>query len=104
MPYADRTTVDGVVYNLRDNAAVRFDGAQTLTDAQKSQARENIGIDATLLTGAVRYDAVQTLTDAQKLQARQNIGSGVAVSVADNRLTIVADLGVAVSGNTLTIV
>lgn len=52
------------------NYAVRYDIAQTLTDAQKLQARENIGA----ATGAVRYDTTQTLTNAEKLQARENIG------------------------------
>ena len=52
---------------------VRYDAAQTLTDAQKAQARKNIGADA--VQGTVRYDAAQTLTDAQKQQARSNIGA-----------------------------
>ena len=42
---ADKTTfsINGVVENLSDANAVKFDRAQTLTDAQKQQARENIG-------------------------------------------------------------
>lgn len=52
---------------------VRYDEAQNLTDAQKAQARTNIGADA--VQGAVRYDAAQALTDAQKTQARGNIGA-----------------------------
>ena len=51
--------------------AVRYDTAQSLSDAQKLQARNNIGVG----TGLVAYDAVQTLTGAQKAQARQNIGA-----------------------------
>ena len=57
--------------------AVRYDIAQTLTDEQKAQARDNIGAG----TGgggaenAVLYVA-QTLTDDQKAQARTNIGAG----------------------------
>ena len=52
------------------DGAVRYDEAQTLTEAQKAQARENIGATA----GAVRYDEAQTLTEVQKAQARTNIG------------------------------
>ena len=43
MPYAEQVTVDDVTYDIRDAAAVRFDGVQSLTNAQKQQARENIG-------------------------------------------------------------
>lgn len=50
---------------LGDLGAVGYN-AQSLTDAQKQQARENIA--------SVSYEA-QTLTDAQKEQARQNIGA-----------------------------
>ena len=49
--------------------SVRYDTAQSLTDAQKLQARQNIGV----VTGLVSYDEAQTLTGAQKAQARQNI-------------------------------
>lgn len=52
---------------------VRYDAAQTLTDAQKAQARANIGADT--VQGAVRYDAAQALIDAQKQQARGNISA-----------------------------
>ena len=50
---------------------------QTFTDAQKTQARTNIGAAATgdIPTGIVRYDASQSLTDPQKAQARTNIGA-----------------------------
>lgn len=54
-----------------EDKAVIYTGAQNLTEAQKEQARENIGATA----GAVRYDAAQTLTDAQKSTARGNIGA-----------------------------
>lgn len=46
-------------------AALRHDGAQTLTSGQKQQARENIA--------AVSYEA-QALTSGQKQQARENMG------------------------------
>ena len=44
--------------------------SQTLTDAQKTQARKNIGARS---SSAVLYTA-QTLTEDQKLQARTNLG------------------------------
>ena len=49
---------------------------QTLTTAQKAQARENIGAAAStdIPTDAVKYTA-QSLTAAQKSRARQNIGA-----------------------------
>lgn len=49
--------------------AVRYDTAQTLTAAQKAQARNNIGANE----DTVRYDTVQSLTPAQKARARSNI-------------------------------
>lgn len=53
--------------------------AQSFTEAQKAQARANIGAAAVGAGGgtagnAVLYDK-QTLTDAQKAQARSNIGA-----------------------------
>ena len=61
---------------------VRYDAAQSLTDAQKQQARTNIGADT--VQGAVRYDAAQTLTDAQKTQARNNISAMQGIESADH--------------------
>lgn len=49
--------------------------SQSLTNDQKTQARNNISAAPSTMPGAVRYDATQSLTDAQKLQARQNIGA-----------------------------
>ena len=59
---------------------------QELTDAQKTQARENIGAAANtdIPTDAVKYTA-QTLTDAQKTQARTNIGAGTSDFSGDYR-------------------
>lgn len=58
---------------------VRYDTPQSLTEAQKAQARTNIGAGTGGgggdVTGAVRYDAVQSLSDNQKTQARTNIGA-----------------------------
>ena len=51
--------------------------SQTLTDAQKTQARNNIGASS---SSAVLYTS-QTLTNDQKEQARTNIGAGKAESV-----------------------
>lgn len=43
MPHLTKTEVAGVEYDLRDAEALSFAKAQTLTEAQKAQARENIG-------------------------------------------------------------
>jgi len=53
------TEIDAVLYT-----------SQTLTNAQKTQARKNIGASS---SSAVLY-TVQTLTEDQKLQARTNLG------------------------------
>jgi hypothetical protein len=62
--------------------------SQTLTDAQKLQARTNIGAAAPgegggSVEGAVLYTA-QTLTEEQQSQARKNILCGSKGAVADN--------------------
>lgn len=49
---------------------VRYDAAQSLTDAQKAQARTNIG--AATVQSAVLYTP-QYLSSAQQQQARENI-------------------------------
>ena len=89
--------------------AVRYDTSQSLTTAQKTQARTNIGagtyskpsggVPKTDLAGAVqtslehadgsvRFDLTQGLSDAQKTAARQNIGAGTLSSVgAEDILT-----------------
>ena len=64
--------------NAAATKAVRYDTAQSLTDAEKLQARENIGVG----TGLVAYDTAQVLTDAQKLQARTNIRAADIASLA----------------------
>ena len=59
---------------------VSYGVSQSLTDAQKAQARSNIGatsssdVGTAIAGAAVRYDTAQTLTDAQKQQACTNIG------------------------------
>lgn len=55
--------------------------AQSLTTAQKTQARTNIGAVAadevsSLVSGVVKYTS-QSLTAAQKTQARTNIGAAM---------------------------
>ena len=57
--------------------AVSFSSQQSLSNAQKETARQNIGLDQIdqLVTGTVKYSEAQTLTDSQKSQARQNIGA-----------------------------
>lgn len=65
--------------NIEIGKAVRYDSDQSLTDAQKTTARTNVGAasqsDLENLK-VVRYDTAQSLTDAQKQQARENIGAG----------------------------
>lgn len=73
--------------------AVRFDEAQTLTDAQKAQARANIGAGeggGGTVTGAVRYDTAQTLTDAEKTQAQTNIGAAAVSAITSLSADITA--------------
>lgn len=81
------------VYETKANflsGLVRYNEAQSLTDAQKTQARSNIGAgtgngtvtkvdnvspsSGNVSLSAVRYVS-QSLTDAQKTQARANIGA-----------------------------
>lgn len=56
---------------------VKYSEAQSLTDAQKAQARTNIGATGggDIPTDYVSYGSAQSLTDAQKTQARTNIGA-----------------------------
>lgn len=54
--YIDSFKVDNTEYDLRDRAAVRYDTAQTLTDEQKTQARENIGAGAPVTVDAALSD------------------------------------------------
>lgn len=60
---------------------VKFDGAQTLTDAQKSQARTNIGAAASVHTHAISdVTGLQTALDAKALKTdldtlKTNIGA-----------------------------
>ena len=67
------------------NKFVRYDAAQTLTEAQKTQARNNIGAGTGGggTDGAVLYNQAQSLTDDQKAQARANIGAGTGGGSAD---------------------
>lgn len=56
--------------------AVLYDQAQSLSAAQKQQARDNIGaISSVPSIDAVLYDTVQALTATQKQTARDNIGA-----------------------------
>jgi hypothetical protein len=55
---------------------VKYSESQSLTDAQKTLARANIGaIGPSGLDGFVRYDQNQNLTSSQKAVARLNIGA-----------------------------
>ena len=56
--------------------AVLYDQAQSLSAAEKQQARDNIGAIGSIPSiDAVLYDTVQSLTAAQKQTARTNIGA-----------------------------
>lgn len=74
MANISKINLNGTEYDIHDPNAVLFT-QQTLTDAQKQQARENIGAG----TGGGSSDAVlytpQTLTSSQQAQARENIGA-----------------------------
>lgn len=56
---------------------VKYSESQSLTDAQKTQARANIGAAGSgdVPTGFVSYAEQQSLTATQKAQARSNIGA-----------------------------
>lgn len=64
--------------------AVRYDIPQVLTDEQKAQARDNLGLDEPAPDGgAVLYDTVQLLPTTQQARARSNIGAVSAQDVQD---------------------
>lgn len=72
MAILDKFRVNGTDYDLRDSKAVRFD-EQTLTNAQKQAARQNIG--AADDSNSVHVNDAQSLTDQQKAAARGNISA-----------------------------
>lgn len=92
MAILDSFRVNGTDYDLRDSNAVRFNESQNLTEAQKAQARENIGATA----GAVLYDSQQALTDGQKAVARNNIDT-VSNDDFDEALNYYTETDVAIS-------
>lgn len=76
---------------------VAFDEVQSMTEAQKAQARANIGAasPSDIPTGAVRYDAAQTLSTAEKAQARANIGAATVsytITYDDNTTETISNL------------
>ena len=82
--YSPQTLTNAQKLQARDNIGASSSDAvlytaQSLTDAQKAQARNNIGAGSPT-SDAVLYTS-QTLTDAQKTQARNNIGAGKSESV-----------------------
>lgn len=92
-------TVDAALLKLLERGggsgttegAVRYDILQVLTDEQKAQARENLGLTEPAPDGgAVLYDTVQLLPATQQARARSNIG---AVSAEDVRGAINETLG-----------
>lgn len=80
------STMNGTLTTTTEkaNGAVRFDTTQSLTDVQKTAARDNIGAVAASeipsVTDAVRV-VPQTFTNAQKTQARTNIGAAASSDI-----------------------
>lgn len=66
-----------------DEMAVKYNEAQTLTELEKAQARDNIDVYSTgEVDGmAVKYSGAQSLTEAQKTQARDNIGAEKTITI-----------------------
>lgn len=81
-----RVSAAGVQYTAE--GAVRYDVQQDLTEAEKAQARQNIGADEAG-KGSVRYDIQQNLTEKEQRQARENIGAGVFSAADDGNGNIV---------------
>lgn len=74
--------VKAAVGNVEDGSyaklaqVVRVDTAQSLTDEQKTQAQNNMGLDDKYaqLSQVVRTDSAQSLSEAQKQQGQANLG------------------------------
>ena len=74
--------VKAAVGNVEDGSyaklaqVVRTDTAQSLTDEQKTQAQNNMGLDDKYaqLSQVVRTDSAQSLSEAQKQQGQANLG------------------------------
>lgn len=81
--------ISGSYYDLNDRPTiytdvVRYGTTQSLTTAQKTQARTNIGaVSSDEITGIVKYSTSQNLTDEQKEIARTNIGAADEVKVKE---------------------
>ena len=92
VPYGDPVAVD--IYARADvKEKVSYAEAQTLTDAQQTQARTNIGASSAASDAEkVSYAEAQTLTDTQKTQARTNIGALGTDSASANMLISKCDL------------
>lgn len=97
--YIDSFKVDNTEYDLRDRAAVRYDEAQSLTDAQKTQARENIGAGAPVTVDAalsgtsehpVQNKAVKAALDG-KQEASSAITTGNIASQTVSRAAYATD-------------
>ena len=88
---AQKSTARGNIDAASTAQVVRNDESQSLTTAQKTTARENI--DAAGLAQAVRYDASQELTQTQRRTARENIrAASIQFSnISGNKYRIVVD-------------
>lgn len=77
MPDTELLRINGANYDISDAHAVKFDRAQMLTDAQKQQARENIGANIDAYTkaeiDALLHDKQDALTfDALPMEGSMN--------------------------------
>ena len=77
MPNIDKINLNGVIYDVADTKAVHYDTAQSLTDANKATARENIG--------AAREDMLDYIEDC----ARRNLIPYACNGSETNALTVV---------------
>lgn len=73
-------------YRSRIEGSVRFDTPQTLTDEEKTQAKENIGISGT--GGGVEEAPVDGKQYARKDGAWSEVVSDLPLSVVDGKLCI----------------
>lgn len=103
-PYTNfhRLNADWILKQIEDfktalSAAVKVT-VQTFTEAQKAQARANIGAvsasDIPSISGMVKYNEAQVLTAQEQSTARNNIGAGSKEQVtynADNITQLVSD-------------
>jgi hypothetical protein len=111
-------TIGNSTYDITDDGAVRFDGAQSLTGLQQAQARENIGIVSDARYYPDLDQAIQDINEGHDEQAiAYGPGAKVKVFTAENgrltamlladvsesaQITINKDIDLVLNGKTLT--